>query len=185
MRYRWLVIVVELDLSGYFFRFSCGSNPCPCPPWSLDGAGPCRSSPCLHYCRPFVQWLMSVGGSSSARLITLSVSSLKRLTQFLAKLGGSHRSGCSEFDTYILSACQYFYMVLNLAHWLYATKGRWSSQLLARWWNCWKLDQPWSSAIAKKFFGFLPITYQIDIRTDRFLEKIRAGKNLGFFWNFF
>jgi len=35
--------------------------------------------------------------------------------------------------------------------------------------------------LPKKFFGFLPITYQIDIRTARFLEKIRAGKNLGFF----
>ena len=100
----------------------------------------------------------------------------KALNAILAKLGGSHLNRLF-WIWYVPSTCQYSCTVLNLVHWLYATKGHWSSQLLARWWNCSKLDQPRLSAIAKIFFGFLPITYQIDIRTARFLETFVISDN--------
>jgi len=51
-------------------------------------------------------------------------------------------------------------------------------QLLARLWNCLKLDQPrLVVSDCQKFFGFLPVTYQIDIRTAKFLEKIMISDN--------
>jgi len=69
-------------------------------------------------------------------------------------------------------------MVLNLAHWLYATKGRWLEFTVTR--SLMKLFKIGSATTindCQKFFGFLPITYQIDIRTARFLETFMISDN--------
>ena len=77
---------------------------------------------------------------------------------------------------YVLSACQYFYMVLNRAHWLVIRDKR-SLEFTRSLMKLFKTGSATDISDCQKFFGFLPITYQIDTRTARFLATFMISNN--------